>query len=66
MTSSLGSTLSRRQFLAGAVAAAICGASRVNADDSPRVATLDWAILQTLLAIGANVVQLAPAQRSIR
>lgn len=46
---------SRRQFLAGA-AATLSAPTLLRAADSLRVATLDWAILETLLAIGANVV----------
>ncbi|CDZ32660.1 Iron-hydroxamate transporter substrate-binding subunit [Neorhizobium galegae bv. officinalis] len=38
-------------------AAALAGARALRAQDvGPRVATLDWALLETLLAIGANVV----------
>jgi iron complex transport system substrate-binding protein len=44
----------RRSFLAGA--AALAAPAVVRAQDSPPVATLDWALLETLLAIGANVV----------
>jgi iron complex transport system substrate-binding protein len=44
----------RRSFLAGA--AALAAPAVVRAQDSLRVATLDWALLETLLAIGANVV----------
>ncbi|GAA3082369.1 iron-siderophore ABC transporter substrate-binding protein [Rhizobium viscosum] len=46
---------SRRQFLTGA-AAALSAPALLRAGDSLRVATLDWALLETLLAIGANVV----------
>ncbi|MDR6666450.1 ABC transporter substrate-binding protein [Rhizobium sp. 1399] len=46
---------SRRQFLAGA-AATLSTPALLRAADSLRVATLDWALLETLLAIGANVV----------
>jgi ABC-type Fe3+-hydroxamate transport system substrate-binding protein len=46
---------SRRQFLAGA-AATLSTPALLRATDSLRVATLDWALLETLLAIGANVV----------
>ncbi|MBY5391419.1 ABC transporter substrate-binding protein [Rhizobium leguminosarum] len=46
---------SRRQFLAGA-AASLSVPARLRAAESLRVATLDWALLETLLAIGANVV----------
>jgi iron complex transport system substrate-binding protein len=46
---------SRRQFLAGA-AATLSTPALLRAGDSLRVATLDWALLETLLAIGANVV----------
>jgi iron complex transport system substrate-binding protein len=45
----------RRQFLAGA-AATLSAPALLRAGDSLRVATLDWALLETLLAIGANVV----------
>ncbi|MGN6774199.1 ABC transporter substrate-binding protein [Rhizobium sp.] len=37
-------------------AGGIAGLTPARAAASPRVATLDWAILETLLAIGANVV----------
>ncbi|NTF08411.1 ABC transporter substrate-binding protein [Agrobacterium rubi] len=48
--------LTRRTLLA-ATAAAFAVAGRVSAQPlGPRVATLDWALLETLLAIGANVV----------
>ncbi len=46
---------SRRQFLAAA-AATLSAPALLRAGESPRVATLDWALLETLLAIGANVV----------
>ncbi|MBY5794708.1 ABC transporter substrate-binding protein [Rhizobium leguminosarum] len=46
---------SRRQFLASA-AASLSTSARVRAAEGSRVATLDWALLETLLAIGANVV----------
>ncbi|MEI1248333.1 ABC transporter substrate-binding protein [Rhizobium aouanii] len=46
---------SRRQFLAG-VAASLSVPASSRAAESVRVATLDWALLETLLAIGANVV----------
>ncbi|MBY3046807.1 ABC transporter substrate-binding protein [Rhizobium leguminosarum] len=46
---------SRRQFLAGA-AALLSAPARLRAAEGLRVATLDWALLETLLAIGANVV----------
>ncbi|MBY5864959.1 ABC transporter substrate-binding protein [Rhizobium leguminosarum] len=46
---------SRRQFLAGA-AASLFAPARLRAAEGLRVATLDWALLETLLAIGANVV----------
>ena len=48
--------LSRRDFLAVTAAAAMAGVGSARAATSPRVATLDWAILETLLALGANVV----------
>ncbi|NLS19320.1 ABC transporter substrate-binding protein [Rhizobium sp. P40RR-XXII] len=48
--------LSRRQLLAMTGAVALAGLTPVRAATSPRVATLDWAILETLLALGANVV----------
>ncbi|AJC81872.1 ferrichrome ABC transporter substrate-binding protein (plasmid) [Rhizobium etli bv. phaseoli str. IE4803] len=47
--------LSRRQFLAGA-AASLSAPAPMRAAESVRVATLDWALLETLLAIGANLV----------
>jgi iron complex transport system substrate-binding protein len=50
------STLSRRRFLALGATAALMRAVPAHAAGRPRVATLDWAILETLLAIGANVV----------
>ncbi len=46
--------LTRRTFLAAA-AALVAGAARGQLPQ-PRVATLDWALLETLLAIGADVV----------
>ena len=46
---------SRRQFLAGA-AASLSAPALLRAAESLRVATLDWALLETLLAVGANVV----------
>ncbi|MBY3183034.1 MULTISPECIES: ABC transporter substrate-binding protein [Rhizobium] len=46
---------SRRQFLAGA-AASLSVPAYSRAAESVRVATLDWALLETLLAIGGNVV----------
>ncbi len=46
---------SRRQFLAGA-AALLSAPAHLRAAEGLRVATLDWALLETLLAIGANVV----------
>ena len=46
---------SRRQFLASA-AATLSAPALLRAGDSLRVATLDWALLETLLAIGATVV----------
>ncbi|NNU36395.1 ABC transporter substrate-binding protein [Rhizobium sophorae] len=46
---------SRRQFLAAA-AASLSTPTRLRAAQGLRVATLDWALLETLLAIGANVV----------
>lgn len=49
-------SLTRRAMLAGA-AALLATAGRSRAGQSgPRVATLDWALIETLLAIGANVV----------
>ncbi|PZM16295.1 amino acid ABC transporter substrate-binding protein [Rhizobium tubonense] len=46
-----------RRLLLGLASSAMLGVVRMgNAAESPRVATLDWAILETLLAIGANVV----------
>ncbi|PDT18556.1 amino acid ABC transporter substrate-binding protein [Rhizobium sp. J15] len=47
--------LSRRQFLAGA-AGLLSAPAPLRAVESLRVATLDWALLETLLAVGANVV----------
>ncbi|MBB4442012.1 MULTISPECIES: ABC transporter substrate-binding protein [Rhizobium] len=46
---------SRRQFLAGA-AALLSAPAHLRAAEGLRVTTLDWALLETLLAIGANVV----------
>ncbi|EJC70778.1 ABC-type Fe3+-hydroxamate transport system, periplasmic component [Rhizobium leguminosarum bv. viciae WSM1455] len=46
---------SRRQFLAGA-AASLSAPALSRAAEGLRVATLDWALLETLLAIGADVV----------
>jgi iron complex transport system substrate-binding protein len=46
--------LTRRTFLAGA--ATLVGGVAQGQPFQPRVATLDWALLETLLAIGANVV----------
>lgn len=51
--------LSRRRFLAAAGAGLLASAGMARAADGMRVATLDWAILETLLAIGANVVAAA-------
>lgn len=48
--------LSRRQFLATVAAGAVTGLTPARAATSPRVATLDWAILETVFAINANVV----------
>jgi iron complex transport system substrate-binding protein len=48
------SLLTRRTFLATA-ATLVAGAAQGRSPE-PRVATLDWALLETLLAIGANVV----------
>ncbi|MDE1991140.1 MAG: ABC transporter substrate-binding protein [Rhizobiaceae bacterium] len=50
------SALSRRHFLTLTAAAALGGMGVAEAAEGPRVATLDWALLETLLAIGANVV----------
>ncbi len=55
MTATNAHMLSRRQLLAMAAAGAI-GLKPARAATSPRVATLDWAILETLFAIGADVV----------
>lgn len=44
----------RRNFLVGA--AALAAPALVRAQENLRVATLDWALLETLSAIGANVV----------
>ncbi|MBW9117911.1 ABC transporter substrate-binding protein [Rhizobium cauense] len=46
--------LTRRAFVAGA--AALAAGSACAQSSQTRVATLDWALLETLLAIGANVV----------
>ncbi|KAA1184578.1 ABC transporter substrate-binding protein [Rhizobium tropici] len=56
MTARSAHRLSRRQLLAMAGTAALAGLAPARAATSPRVATLDWAILETLLALGANVV----------
>lgn len=56
MTARMGHMLSRRRFLATVAAGAIIGLTPARAATSQRVATLDWAILETLLAMGANVV----------
>jgi iron complex transport system substrate-binding protein len=49
--------LSRRRFLALASALSVSGAFEAKATDANlRVATFDWAILETLLALGANLV----------
>lgn len=45
----------RRALLSAVVASAATRALRAQ-DAGPRIATLDWALLETLLAIGANVV----------
>ncbi|WP_432444383.1 ABC transporter substrate-binding protein [Rhizobium lusitanum] len=55
MTAINAHMLSRRQLLAMAAVGAI-GLKPARAAAGPRVATLDWAVLETLLAIGANVV----------
>lgn len=47
--------LTRRNFLVCA-AASLAAPALGGAAENPRVATLDWALLETLLAIGANVV----------
>lgn len=46
---------SRRAILSAAAASAAARVLRAQ-DAGPRIATLDWALLETLLAIGANVV----------
>jgi iron complex transport system substrate-binding protein len=56
MTAASEHSLSRRHFLAIASAAAVAGLGSARAATGPRVATLDWAIFETLLAIGADVV----------
>ncbi|MGV1756967.1 ABC transporter substrate-binding protein [Rhizobium sp. A22-96] len=56
MTARREHTLSRRQLLATVAAGAVAGFAPAQAATSPRVATLDWAILETLFAINANVV----------
>lgn len=48
--------LSRRRFLAMAGAGTAAAFAPARAAANTRVATLDWAILETLLAIGADVV----------
>lgn len=48
------SLLTRRTFLAGS--ATFVTSVAQGRSPEPRVATLDWALLETLLAIGANVV----------
>lgn len=48
--------LSRRHFLAVTAATAMIGVGAARAATGPRVAALDWAILETLLALGADVV----------
>ena len=48
--------LSRRRFIGTVAGTLLAGAGTANAAGDPRVATLDWAILETLLAIGANVM----------
>ncbi|WP_296080464.1 ABC transporter substrate-binding protein [uncultured Agrobacterium sp.] len=47
--------LTRRTFVSAVVSLAAAGQVRAMGRE-PRVATLDWALLETLLAIGANVV----------
>lgn len=46
---------SRRAILSAAAASAAARVLRAQ-DAGPRIATLDWALLETLLAVGANVV----------
>ena len=46
--------ITRRHFMA--VATVLAAPTIVRAAPAPRVATLDWALLETLLAIGADVV----------
>ena len=48
--------LTRRTMLSGAIASLAMPAILRAQDAGPRVATLDWALLETLLAIGADVV----------
>ncbi|MES5098433.1 ABC transporter substrate-binding protein [Agrobacterium sp. BA1120] len=54
---------SRRAFLAGATSLAITRSA--NGETLPRTATLDWALLETLLALGSNVVA-GPELRQFR
>lgn len=50
--------MTRRTLLSGAVALAAASGAQA-ASSTPRVATLDWALLETLLAVRANVVAAA-------
>lgn len=56
MTLLLDKPLSRRSLLTLASAFALTAAFQARAAEGPRVATFDWALLETLLALGANVV----------
>jgi ferric hydroxamate transport system substrate-binding protein len=58
---------SRRAFLMGAatLAAAPSSLAQTSATAGPRTATLDWALLETLLALGADVVA-GPELRQFR
>ncbi|MBB3610901.1 ABC transporter substrate-binding protein [Rhizobium sp. BK602] len=56
MTARSAHRLSRRQLLAMAGAGVLAGLTPARAATGLRVATLDWAILETLLTLGANVV----------
>lgn len=60
--------ISRRVFLAGAATVAVSLPAFAQEPDRvtrPKTATLDWALLETLLALGANVVA-APELRQFR
>ncbi|WP_029004558.1 ABC transporter substrate-binding protein [Azorhizobium doebereinerae] len=55
----MSARLSRRRLLAGLAAAALVPAAARAAAPAVRVATLDWALLETLLAIGVTPVAAA-------